>query len=251
MTGRQIFCLLALFAARFPPAVGSEYVAPQGFSFHYPDGWKVVTQDDKKMIHKKAHDLGIPDRSFRHSLIIMVQNPAGDQFCENINFVISPGGGQIEDINPENIEGMKKEIEAIGIKVGKFQYEKIKIGELHALSIHQDLKIPGFPHPVRQWQVIMLSSTDTYTISCTALASEFKKYEPLFMQTIRSFHFPDSRLSRWSRIPLYLRESLIGVLFCGMIGGMAGGLYALKRRRTKDAAREKMVFRNPSPTASE
>ena len=87
-----------------------------------------------------------------------------------------------------------------------------RIGSNEALSVHFDVPLLG--QDVHQWVVGMPGKYQTYIVTCSTIASEYKKYDSIFTETVSSLQIDAGVGGFWYRLPGGARYAIIG----GLIG---------------------------------
>jgi hypothetical protein len=224
-----VFGLLLASAAR-----GAEFSSPRGYSLKHPDTWKVLTAAQRQAVNQETQRLlnkmGNLDLD---KIDAMVVNPIDDGFFENVNVVVVPGvprpgvGGE-DDLAREVSSGCS----AAGIELVSCKVEHARLAGREVLTAHCDLRVPKVAGVVRQWQAIFPHIRRSYIVTCSAQASSFERYEPIFADVLNSMQYGGGLGDWWDRLPAPMRWGALG----GVIGGLVGPWLMSRRRRRPPAA---------------
>ena len=162
---------------------------PRGFTLKYPAGWKVASADERSDVARDVkryfEKMGDLDPS---KLPVMVFNPVEDDFIENINCAV--GSGSVPQVDEDGakrfVKGVSDAFDKLGTPLAGARAEMIQIGSKKAISAHWDLTVKDVKGPIHQWQVVIPGKSQVYVFTCSALASQFERYEPLFSVVIQS-----------------------------------------------------------------
>ena len=167
-----------------------KYSNPQGFSLQHPESWKVASAEQRAAAIEKVKPLveKLPSRPRLPPYVIYVPGNAESDFQQNINCVTAPGlVGETDAASAKRAanelrEGFKK----MGMPVAKVHTEVIEAGNRKAVSSRLDARLKEVDEPVRQWQVVIPGKSQGYIFTCSALASDFWRFEPVFAAVIQS-----------------------------------------------------------------
>ena len=218
-----VLCIVAQFQAR-----GAEYTSPQGFSLEYPDSWKVASKELLKAAEHEAQPLlekvGAVDFD---QVAVIVLSPTIDKFVENVNVVVASGAPPVdEQAKREYVQGLTEQYSGMGLRPSNVKSELIEVGDRRAISVRLDAVFPGQDEPIRQWQVLVPAGRRLYVVTCSALASDFAQYEPVFSKIVHSLRSKGGLAEFWHNLPTILRYAIIG----GLIGGVIGPLVLLAKK---------------------
>jgi len=229
----QALALCLFCSATVPIAVSpaAEYSSPKGFSFQYPDSWRIATGGQqvgvKKLVQKTFKGIN-PERVRRLAVVLL--DSEQDEFVENVNVVIAKGRMPLEkESDDEILKMLKQQWARLGLSVRVLKHERIKIQGRPAFSVQYESQFAQQSGPVRQWAVMVPGNGRTYIMTCSAAAKDFERYQPIFNQIISSFRVDTGLAGWWYALPPVLRSAILG----GAIGGLAGAGVALALRAIK------------------
>jgi hypothetical protein len=187
------------------------FTSPQGFSITPPDGWAVLSKgmasQMSSAVQRQFPELGSIDFD---KMAVVIFNPADPIGSQNLNVVVSPGKTRIgESGAPEKLAtSLRDQYGRMGVTVRSVT-RKI-FGTHAALVADTESNLAG--SPVRQWQVMLPTGSDTLIVTCTAPRSSFDDVAPTFTKAIESMQYSNFE------VPAWLRDVLIGAILGGLIG---------------------------------
>jgi hypothetical protein len=152
-----------------------------GVNFVYPKTW---------IIPKQAPP-GFEDVLSETEVLIIANVDEGETFTPNINLVIEKShilaAGAMEQV--ETIEAT---FELFGTQMGLSEYKRLdleetKTGHFIAAILSYEMVLDQTNQTVIGKQLIAPIGQNTYTLTCTSLASQWQEYEPIFNEVVQSF----------------------------------------------------------------
>lgn len=201
-------------------ARAGEFKSLRGFSLTYPDGWAAISSEQRDAITQELKPwldkLGKVDLTRMAAVFV---NPKDDGFLENINVVVAPGAPGVDAAGQQEYrELLANQLSELGVETRNLEVDQATFGGKPALTARLNLVIPGEAEPVREWQVAIPGRGQTYIVTCSARASEFSQYEPLFQKTIDSLKIDAGPGGLWYSLSPPVRFAIIG----GLIGLLVG-----------------------------
>ena len=166
-----------------------KHASPRGFSLKYPEGWKIASADERAEVAGNVKRYFDQLRDVDPSKVpVMIFNPGQDGFAENVN--CSMGPGSLPEISSDGakqyVKGLREGLEKLGAPLANVRAEAIGIGNKKAISARWDVTVRDVKEPIRQWQVSVPGKSQLYVFTCSAFASRFERYEPLFSAVVQS-----------------------------------------------------------------
>lgn len=209
-------------------AQGAEFASSQGFSLSYPDAWAALSKDQTSEVRKKvmSHFKQMREADLDQMAVAIREDNAGG-FAASANVVVAQGRApRLEKTEAELRQFIAEQYGKIGLAPYDIQVEKIKVGDMDAVSSHYSLKMPMVNEPIRQWQVTVPAKRRTYILTCTSLEADQAKYQPVFASLVSSFRVtPDPWWIDWLGSDIF-RYAVIG----GVVGGVVAWMKLRKRR---------------------
>jgi len=226
MRAARLAAVFWAFSAWLCPAAAGEFESPKGFTLQYPDGWVVATKDLQTAAFREAQEefegLRQVDFDRRDAFIF---EPGDDGFAENINVAVGRGSVRVTEGNQEELaDEVRARVRHLGMKLSGTRTSLMEIDGRTALVLRHRMGIPGVPDAVQQLVAIVPGRRHFYTVTCTAAAKDFDRYESRFLESIRSLRV-DTGLRG---LPPWLSGAVVGG-----IGGLAVGLFVLLRKRLR------------------
>ena len=165
------------------------HASPRGFSLKYPEGWKIASAEERA---DAARNVARYFEQFRGAdpakVPVMIYHPGQEEFAENITCSVGPGSVSkiTADSARQYVSGLREGFEKLGARLGSVRAEAIDVGKRKAISARWDVTVRDVKEPVRQWQLLVPGRSQDYVITCSAFASRFERYEPLFSAVVRS-----------------------------------------------------------------
>jgi hypothetical protein len=164
-----------------------KYPDPHGFSLQYPESWKVASTEHRDEVARrgKEYTQKLPGPAPSPASCIISGPAAGGG---NVNCMVSPGSlGEVDDRTAKQFAGeIQMRLGKIAPLVTEVHAELIKVGNKKAISLRFDATFKFLlKEPLRQWEVMIPGKSQTYTFTCSARASDFWRYEPLFAAVIQ------------------------------------------------------------------
>ncbi len=166
-----------------------KHASPRGFSLKYPEGWKVASAGERAEVAGNVKRYFEQFRGADPSKVpVMIYNPGQEEFAENVNCCMGPGS--VPEISAESakeyVNGLREGFEKLGARLTNVRAEAIDVGNRKAISAHWDVSVRDVKEPIRQWQVLVPGKSQLYVFTCSAFASRFERYEPLFSAVVQS-----------------------------------------------------------------
>lgn len=166
-----------------------KHASPREFSLKYPEGWKVASADERAEVAGNVKRYFEQFRGADPSKVpVMIYNPGQEEFAENVNCCMGPGS--VPEISADGakqyVNGLREGFEKLGARLTNVRAEAIDVGSRKAISARWDVSARDVKEPVRQWQVTIPGKSQLYVITCSAFASRFERYEPLFSEVVKS-----------------------------------------------------------------
>ena len=118
---------------------------------------------------------------------------------------------------------------ATGLRVENIRSELIDVAGRKAISVRCDVRFPGVPERVSQWQVAVPAGRKSYIVTCSALQPDFARVEPLFKASINSMEVKGGLFGSGSRAVLW-------AVVAGIVGGIVGlGIWISRKIRASAA----------------
>ena len=213
------------------PAAAGELHSAQGFSLRCPDGWVVVTDQNRDGLPKTVRDLlgksgGIDPSRIAAFLV----DPADDGFLENINVEVTAGAKPVDEKTGEKFRHtLLQQLKRMGMEPRDLRVEEIEVAGHDAFSARYDVSFPFHDRRIRQWRVQIPVETRTYVVTCSSEAADFDRFEPVFGEVIDSVQLHGGKLDSWFHLPAALRAAVIG----GTVALMVAGIALLVRRKRR------------------
>jgi hypothetical protein len=215
----------------------AKFTSLRGFSLNYPDGWVIATKEEQRQLAAQFQSvfekLGAVDLD---RMAVVVFNPQDDEFIESINVVVSPGRMPLDqNTEIELAHHLVTQFTEMGLAPSLLGTERITFGNHEAFSIRWELADPGGHGRLRQWQVAIPGRNQTYIVTCSAAASEYDRFAPLFSQTINSMEIEAGLGGLWHSLPGWVTNAIIGALI-GLLYGIISSL--LKKSTRKEEIKD-------------
>ncbi|MCU0917830.1 MAG: hypothetical protein MUC88_25195 [Planctomycetes bacterium] len=216
----SVIVLLAVAANQSPR---HHFSSPQGFSFDYPAGWIVATEETRAAVMEEARPIleKLGNVDFR-TVAAMVFDPCDDGFIENVNVIITPGRLPINEESRRKLSQVTaQQLRNSGIGAADERTEIVTFDERRAISTHRTVTglVPGVT--VRQWQIVLPGRNRTYTVTASATEATFPRYETHFRTILAGFRPDGGAMGLWHRLPRVAQYAIIG--------GIAGALWGVFR----------------------
>jgi hypothetical protein len=225
-----LVALILLVGAR--SASGKDYTDPSGFSFTHSDAWVAFNRaslgDMRQAFPRELKNWISRNRiDFNQVAMVLVRNGRGD-FLENLNVVVDQKQQiPVDDATVAQLKAMlPKQYLTMGIKVDDLKVSVGRFGTREAIVADYRAKLPGVPYTLRQKQAIFPGGGKTYTVTCTAKADAFPRYQPTFDKVLASFNVPPPAAVQSVNWGQSMNMGWVG----GIIGGLAGGIAWLVRK---------------------
>ena len=161
------------------------------FSFTHPKDWTPVNaatlaqvnKEVKKWISKSTVD-------FKRVKMLLIRD-SDSEFSENMNVVVVNKQVPVKQATVKQLKQVfTRQFAKLGIKISDLKGQVQKIGANNVVAVEYKSRIPGNPDPLWQKQVLFAGGGKTYVVTCTALASSFERYLPIFDGILASFQVP-------------------------------------------------------------
>jgi hypothetical protein len=225
-----VFTFLSFFASTCRAAT---YQSPKGYSLDYPDDWQTADAKQMEAAQKLTKEtLKKAGENPQDLMDVIIHKPRIMAFAENINVVVTPVADALNSSSAREykMELYKQHASAGWKDVKQPQVERITINGADALSIRTCVIMAPNAPPLEQWQVIIPGTKNTYTVTCTALASQYSACEPQFRKTIQSIKVPDPRAPEDPRY-LYVTCFLCLLGAAGAVAGIAFSYFKSKGKK--------------------
>jgi hypothetical protein len=217
-----VLIVLADILLKSLSASAAEYVSPKGYSLHYPDGWTVSSESQKKDNQKSTDE---KHKTESQPIDVTIRNPRAKEFSEYFSVTVNDQSVSIDaQTVAKYAASLKTEYKQFGIEIKAVQSELIEMNDVNAISVKYEYLYPNTNLFLHQWQVVLSQGGKTYTITFSALKSEFQKAQPVFQNILDSVKFPVEKKGLLDNIDPEYRDIIIYALIFGGIGGAVGGL---------------------------
>jgi hypothetical protein len=206
-------------------------VKVHGIKLTLPPAWIVATEVDWAQRYDAFPELferlGL---SRALSVPLFAFDTVFDEFYENVNLNITPGGLHISsaDVEPYR-DTLMQMLRGRGIEPQIISASHEVIGKRNAIAVTYDLLIPMTEVTVRQRQLLIAGAAQTYILTFTAEASQFESYNHLFDRVLESVVFDDGPFEWWSGLNPIIRNAAVG----GLVGALLAGLFFASRKFRK------------------
>jgi hypothetical protein len=200
------------------------FTSPRGFSITPPDGWTVASKETISQMAGVAREQlsKLGNINFDRVAVVLF-NPADAVASENINVVVSPGRMPIEDSDAEQkmADALRGAYGKMGVTITRLSVTRKTFGSHKALVADVDWNTAGMQ--IRQWQVALASTGQSFIVTCTAPPPSFDSATPTFSKAIESMKYAEPEAAFFgSGLPTWARGALIGAAI-----GALYGLYKL------------------------
>lgn len=203
----------------------AHYKSPDGYSFDYPDSWKVIDKEnrDEAVADARRNGMALPAETGLHtSCVVADLAPTRAKFAANINVVVTDVRSAVVD--EENLKQIRQQFPLTlrqgGMTVTNFQASITRVDGRDAFSLKWLSRVPGLNATMSQWQLLVPVNDKLYTVTFTAAQSDYAAHEKDFKQIAQS-------LSLAGGLPAWVMGGIAG----GGIGAVTGLVLWLVRRK--------------------
>jgi hypothetical protein len=191
----------------------------KAFSIRYPADWKIITKEQNDKVQREAGPLMAKLKVDLNRMTFVVADPAPAALPPNVNLVITPGRLPLDKPDLAKAK-MRETLDQLAAATGaRMSDVNIAVEQLagHDVLI-SSYRTTGPGAALRQTQVMFPGRTQTYIVTCSALAADYPRVEPTFKAMLDSVKVASGGFGAW---PLWAQYAAIGG-----IGGAAAGAVA-------------------------
>ena len=167
---------------RILPAQAKVFKSPKGFSLTCPDGWRVASEEQMKQFAETLKKAGRPDAT-----AAMIIGPVSNGFAAKLIVTVHPGKLVLDAKSEEAIVGVMQRGWGDAGKPPAIKTGHISIGGERAFTMEGERTEPTSGNVARQWMAMLPGKRQWYSITCTALASQWDDVWKGFREIVLSF----------------------------------------------------------------
>jgi hypothetical protein len=177
-----LFAFTAFLGGTLPAPAG-EFKSPKGFSLTYPDRWQVASAEQLKKTAEESKKLGRKTADYA----ARISAPRREDFTPFIGVTVNSGNLVPAEKDEKDFAAAFQRHFESGGRLPAMKTDHLTVGGQNAFTMALERTEPTSRKVIRQWIVMLPGKQQTYTITCTALKSQWSDVSKGFRETVLSF----------------------------------------------------------------